>query len=698
MAENLSIETNEKDALPIFGWEQGGAKTPFTTESTNKTIYESVDLIQNQPYSNLETAKTSAELMLEDTTLGVIGRYRDIQEARKTTDEQGRPIDNPLLTREEANLKYSQYGVTFNHDIRQNEAELIAAKKIKEYALKERLSNAEGGFLSGASSLLGGFAGAMLDPINIGTAFIPVTKIMPALKGLEASGFMGKVALKGIDGMVMNSLVEPLPLWMANIDQRDYTMADSLFNITAGGVLGAGIGAFTEGVRALAQGEKFNADLAAAIDYANNNGLDNVVEFQKKNPTITTFAYDDLIELPTNKLLSTQEGDLITVKLNETGPLSDIVGYGKDIEAARTDLREKIGAVLDDDSIFSGYRIDDGIDNFYRALEQSGNLQNKNWLPKWLNSLQKKAANNGLSLEEYIARQTNNFTEFEKLLKRAEQSRTMQENFAKEASIKKFGELTVDELDEVIEQSAQLIDAYSALKDAFAANPKQKMSYDTFIGNLREKVNATKTTTTRAADLEKILAELKEKKSALQKQLDTGKVTTDSNNLTKQINDLEASIKANELELNDLRKLDVDNLKNYDEANLDLLETMRAKLTEDPRTFDDVREQLQKQIADESGKTWDTSDSILDKMSMDEVAIADDARIAGLLDEIEVATSDIKQAMKAKKITKDEIRALGIDENGQSVEMRRADKIIANMDEFSKAAEEYAACRHTEVI
>lgn len=686
MTDALNKDTNTQIE---FGWEQGGAKTPFTLESSRKSLYESADLIENQPYSNLETFKHSAELMLEDTTLGVIGRYRDIQDARRTEDETGEPIDNPLLTREEANLEYQQYGVTFNRDIRKNEAEIIAAKKIKEQALRERISQSEGGFLSGASSLMGSFAGAMLDPVNIATAFVPVTKVLPALKGLEASGFMGRVALKGIDGMVMNSLVEPLPLWMANIDQRDYTMADTLFNITAGGVFGAGIGAFTEGVRALSQGEKFNAGLAAAIDYGNNKELTNVLDFQRKNPAITSFAYDDLIELPESKLAITQEAGLVSVKLNETGPLSELTGYGKDLDSARLNLREKLGALLDDDSIFSGYRIDDGLDNFYNALEKSGNLLEASWLPKWLNTLQKKALDRGLSLEEYIAKQTKNFTDFDSLIKRAEQSKAMQI---------RFGNLTGDELDDAIEQGANLINAYAKLKEAFIANPKQKMTYDTYISSLREKAYKAKERLTMIDDTEKVLEELREKQNALQKQLDTNKQTQADKNLTKKIKNLNASIKAHEIELNDLRKADVNNLDKYDIDNIESLENMRKKLTKDSRTFDDVREQLQKQIADESGRTWDTSDSILDDLSVDEAAMELDARIAKLTEETELTITDIKTALKLNKLNKEELLTLGIDNEGNSVEMRRADKRIEAMDNFSKAAEEYASCRSTEVV
>ena len=686
MAELDKIQSDQ-NSENMLAWEQGGVKTPFTLETNRKSLFEEVDLIQNQPYSNWETFKHSGKNMFEDTTIGVMQRHADIDNARRTEDRFGNTIDNPLLSREEANQRYSQYGVTFSSDIRLNEAEIIAARKIRETALKQRLQQTEGDFMSGVSSLLGGMAGAMLDPINIATMFIPVTKIMPALKGLEAAGLMGKTAVRGIDGLVMNSLVEPLPLWMAGVDQRDYTMADSLFNVTAGGLFGAGIGAFTEGVRLLGPGEKFNAGLAASIDFANNRGYDTLLDFQKKNPAITSMAYDDLVAMPIDRLSIAQDGSHVAVRLAEEGPLSRVVGYGTDLETARTNLRKQIGALLDDDSIYSGYRIDDGIDAFYRALEQSND--NFTWLPKWLNTLQNKALKNGLSLEEYVAKQTNNFTDFTKLVKRAEQSRVMQVM---------FGELSGDALDDAIEKGAEQITAYAQLKDAFAANPKNKIDYKTFIGDLREKDFSQNQRLNEFKTMEDNIQRMREEANGLKMQLDNRELTTDRDFLSKQLNDLNASIKVQETDLNAFRKTSNIDTWKYDADNIETLEAMRAKLEEDPRTFNDVKEQLYRQLNDESGKTWDTSDSILDDLSIDEADLGDANRVAALQEEIDIATSDIKLALTSNRFTKEEIAALGIDADGQSIEMRRADKRIQDMDNFSKAAEDYAACRRTEVI
>lgn len=663
-------------------------KMPFEMEADSRSIYEDVSAIQSQPYSNWDAFKTSAKMMLEDTTVGVMQRNLDITNAQRTEDFMGQAIDNPMISREEANKEYSKYGVTFNRDIRRNEADVIAAKKIREDAQRARLQQTNGDFMSGASSLLGGFAGAMLDPINIATAFLPITKLMPALKGLEAAGFWGNTALKGLDGLVMNSLVEPLPLWAAGIDQRDYTMTDSLMNVAAGGLFGAGIGAFTEGVRALTKGEKFNSGIAATVDFANGRGLDNIKEFQRKNPAITSLTYDDLVSLPTERLSVSEDGKNFTVRLAEDGPLSRIAGYGSDIDSAKANLRKQIGAVLEDDNIFNGYRIDDVLDMFYKALHDSGQLENSTWLPKWVDTLQSKAYKEGLSLQDYLAKNTDNFTNFDKVIKRATQSKNMQI---------KFGELSGDALDEAIEHGAGLIDSYAKLKDAFAMNPKERVDYQTFIGDLREHSHKVQQITNEYTEMSNYHKQLQEEHAGIQKQLDSRELIVGREELVSRLNDLNTSIKAQNSDLTEFLSKNGELLDGRTNAeNIELLEAIRSRLEQDPRTFNDVREQLSKQT--EENKSWDTSDSILDDIDniADKAPVMDEARVAAVNEELTVMQEGLKVAVS--KFSKDELYAMKFTKEGTTHDMARADKRIAEMEELSKSIDDYALCRQTEVI
>ena len=48
MAELDKIQSDQNSAN-MLAWEQGGVKTPFTLETNRKSLFEEVDLIQNQP-------------------------------------------------------------------------------------------------------------------------------------------------------------------------------------------------------------------------------------------------------------------------------------------------------------------------------------------------------------------------------------------------------------------------------------------------------------------------------------------------------------------------------------------------------------------------------------------------------------------------------------------------------------------------
>lgn len=642
------------------------------------------DWARTQPYSNTEIFKESAKLMWQDTTLGVLQRKSNIDNARKLEDRNGIPIDNPILTKEQANEEYGKYGVHFDKAIRRNEADVIAAQKVREEAQKERLQQSEGTFLSGAASIAGTFAGAMLDPVGIATSFIPLTRVVPALKTLEAAGFWGKVAVKGLDGLVMNSLLEPAPVLMSNIDQRDYTMADSLLNVAAGGLFGAGIGAFTEGVRLATKGEIFNMNKAATTALANNQNIETLADFSKKYSVITSMTYDDLITLPDNRVHIAEDNGKFIASLSEDGPLNILQGQGKTAAEAKAHLREQIGELLENDSIIAGYRIDDALDAFHDALKKSEKLSDSSWLPRWIKTLQDKAARAGLPLQDYVAKATDNYTNFEKLIKRAEQSRTMQ---------KRLGNLSGKELDDAIEQGAVEIEAYAIIKDAFKANPRPQVDFKTYIEDYREKSYNKKTLAQQKEFLEAEIARLEQNRNNLQKQLDNSELTATEHNLTSEIDSINTSIETNNKMLNELLEDNTEFNWKSDDATIRRLEAMRAKLEQDPRTFEDVREQLTRQT--DLNETWDTSQSILDDIFVEDIEFTDVKKLDALIDDIAGMQQSLHGAVK--KLNKDELAALGFTKAGMTTEMVQADKKMTEMDEFIKGIDDYGICRQTEV-
>lgn len=678
---NTVLQQEKSEQLnSLVNPEQGAIQTPYSDDDNTNLFIEQYQAT-HQPYSNKVIFTESVKHMFEDTTIGSVKRINDINKARAEVE------DNEMLTAEEANAKYAQYGVHFNNPVRKQEAEVIAAQKIKELAARERLSRSEGTFMSGAASLTGSMVGSLADPINIATLFIPVSKLIPALKGLEAAGLMGRTLVRGADGVIMNALVEPLPLYAASIDQRDYTMADSMFNLAAGGVFNAGMGALIDGVRGLAAGELFNSNVASAVELGNNRALDNLMEYNKKKHTVTSMAFDDLVNLGTNHVDVQNVAGGVAVKLKETGPLSRLSGYGKDVDMAIRDLRQQIGGLLDNDSIFKGYRVDDAIERMFKAIDGAGFIGNGKAFAKWLNNVQSKALRKGMSFEDYLAGRTNNFTDFTSLLKQVEKSRNMQ------ALLNNTSEEALDELAEV---GAEAFDAMTMIKEAFNTNSRKGITFENYRASLNERMFDRYSTLERHKELTTFLQNQQRELDELKNQLVMREENTDADILLKKKAELESSISLSQRDLDDLvRGKDIETWK-AEADNIELLNRMRKVLDSDPRTFEDVKALVEKQIAEGENHSWDTSDSILDDMTFAEEPFADEARMAKLEEEAEMHSETLK--ILSKDFSKEELDFFGIDKDGRTPEMAQADIEIENMRQLQQDADAYAACRRGEIL
>lgn len=678
---NTILQQEKSEQLnSLVNPEQGAVQTPYSDDDNTNLFIEQYQAT-HQPYSNKVIFTESVKHMFEDTTIGSVKRINDINKARAEVE------DNEMLTAEEANAKYAQYGVHFNNPVRKQEAEVIAAQKIKEMAARERLSRSEGTFMSGAASLTGSMVGSLADPINIATLFIPVSKLIPALKGLEAAGLMGRTLVRGADGVIMNTLVEPLPLYAASIDQRDYTMADSMFNLAAGGVFNAGMGALIDGVRGLAAGELFNSNVASAVELGNNRALDNLMEYNKKKHTVTSMAFDDLVNLGTNHVDVQNVVGGVAVKLKETGPLSRLSGYGKDVDMAIRDLRQQIGGLLDNDSIFKGYRVDDAIERMFKAIDSAGFIGNGKAFAKWLNNVQSKALRKGMSFEDYLAGRTNNFTDFTSLLKQVEKSRNMQ------ALLNNTSEEALDELAEV---GAEAFDAMTMIKEAFNTNSRKGITFENYRASLNERMFDRYSTLERHKELTTFLQNQQRELDELKNQLVMREENTDADILLKKKAELESSISLSQRDLDDLvRGKDIETWK-AEADNIELLNRMRKVLDSDPRTFEDVKTLVEKQIAEGENHSWDTSDSILDDMTFAEEPFADEARMTKLEEEAEMHSETLK--ILSKDFSKEELDFFGIDKDGRTPEMAQADIEIENMRQLQQDADAYAACRRGEIL
>jgi hypothetical protein len=152
----------------------------------------------------------------------------------------------------ESDIKISDGGIT------QAALDTLMFRKGIERRRQEIYSQAEGGFAQGAARLGVGIATSLVDPVSVATAFIPVVGEARYLAWLgRAGGVVGRTGVRAgvgaIEGVAGAALIEPIIAGSRRYEQADYGMADSLLNVSFGGLFGAGLhsvgGAISDGVR-----------------------------------------------------------------------------------------------------------------------------------------------------------------------------------------------------------------------------------------------------------------------------------------------------------------------------------------------------------------------------------------------------------------------------------------------------------------
>jgi hypothetical protein len=125
--------------------------------------------------------------------------------------------------------------------------ELNALKYLKRREAEQNMiAERTRGFAASAAGFAGGLAASLTDPINIGSAFIPVVGQARYAAWLRAAGSpLGRAGVRAgtgaLEGAVGAAAIEPLVFAGAQAGQLDYTAADSFLNIAFGTILGGGL-------------------------------------------------------------------------------------------------------------------------------------------------------------------------------------------------------------------------------------------------------------------------------------------------------------------------------------------------------------------------------------------------------------------------------------------------------------------------
>ena len=158
--------------------------------------------------------------------------------------------DTEILSPEQAAQEFPHRFLDFDEPISRARAQFIHEEKLREDKINETIAagrNSTGRAVAGFSASL---AASFLDPINIAAGFIPVVGQAKWLNMVRKAGGVVKFgravqvpartlfARGAVEGLVGNALVEPIVLFQAGQEQSDYGFIDTIYNLSAGALIG----------------------------------------------------------------------------------------------------------------------------------------------------------------------------------------------------------------------------------------------------------------------------------------------------------------------------------------------------------------------------------------------------------------------------------------------------------------------------
>jgi hypothetical protein len=145
---------------------------------------------------------------------------------------------NVYLNKDELNKEYAGMGLYFEQDTREGVVDYLVQRK----EIEQQRSNimARGPQNTYGTFFLASMATNFLDPINVGSAFIPVVGQTRFASMVARSGKNVARLKRGFaEGLIGNALVEPIVYGVATSEQADYDKYDAFFNVAVGGVIGS---------------------------------------------------------------------------------------------------------------------------------------------------------------------------------------------------------------------------------------------------------------------------------------------------------------------------------------------------------------------------------------------------------------------------------------------------------------------------
>jgi hypothetical protein len=190
--------------------------------------------LDRMPTGWLETAGTVFDLANENAPYKSIKRYFQ----RSYADY----VDDEIIPMAKLNEQYAPIGLTFMEDHKKGYVDILVKKRLDDMKKQDIISRGPKNIFAKGSYFISGLGGSFTDVINLGTSLIPV---VGQARFIQMVGKYGKTSARlrrgAIEGAVGNTLFEPIEYSMARSEQRDYGAIDSLYNISFGALLGAGL-------------------------------------------------------------------------------------------------------------------------------------------------------------------------------------------------------------------------------------------------------------------------------------------------------------------------------------------------------------------------------------------------------------------------------------------------------------------------
>jgi len=215
----------------------------YTEEQRRQVTIAERDRIQSVKQLNRSLAFANPDTPEYET---IRGRLAEVEEGYQSfmSEQTRRSIEEGRLrTPEDLNAQYSDLGLKFDLPMTQGEADILAENKRAEQIRMAMIEYGPKGLLSTGAQFGTGVLAAMVDPLELATAFIPFVGQAPKVAAIARLGEVGRRTLVGAaNGFVGSVVTEPGYYLLSKSQQLDYTMTDALFNVGVGTFLGGGIG------------------------------------------------------------------------------------------------------------------------------------------------------------------------------------------------------------------------------------------------------------------------------------------------------------------------------------------------------------------------------------------------------------------------------------------------------------------------